>query len=309
MGKDAKANFSKQIFYKLRHKESLKFYLFASPWLIGVLVFFIGPALISLYLSLTKYDIISSPEFIGLKNYRFLFTMDDLFYKSLANTLYMVFIALPIGIIAQISLSLFMNLRLKGIAFFRTIYYLPVLVPAVSSAILWRIMLDDRFGLINVFLRFCHIPPQEWLNNPVLSKPSLILMGLWTIGDGMLIYLANLKDIPGSLYESAAIDGANAWHKFWAITLPMITPTIFFNLIMGVINTFQTFTSAYVMTAGGPEYSTYFYMYYLYQTAFKFGRMGMASAMAWILFLVILVLTVIILRSSKHWVFYEGERK
>jgi len=186
---------------------------------------------------------------------------------------------------------------------------MPVLVPPVSIAILFTMVYDEDYGLLNAFLRIFHIPPQQWLSTIQLSKPSIIIMTLWVAGSGILIYLANLKDIPRTLYESAHIDGANSWWRFWKITLPMLTPTLFFQLVMSVIATFQLFTESFVLTQGGPDYSTYFIMYYLYLSAFRYGRMGMASAMAWILFLMILVITVLILKSSPYWVHYEGERK
>lgn len=291
----------------LEKKEEGLFYLFASPWLIGLIVFFIYPAVMSLYYSLTDFDIISPPKFIGMQNYANLFN-DELFIQCIKNTLYMVAFSLPINLIVQLVLALIMNWNIKGIKTFRVIYYMPVLVPAVSTSILFTMVYDPDYGLLNAFLGLFNIPPQMWLNSVKLSKPSIIIMSLWTAGSGMLIYLANLKDIPAVLYESAEIDGANSWWKFWKITLPMLTPTIFFQLVMGVISTFQLFTESFVLTQGGPDYSTYFIMYYLYLNAFKYGRMGLASAMAWILFIMILIITIIILKSSSLWVHYEERR-
>lgn len=292
----------------LDKKEERLFYLFAAPWLIGLVVFFIYPAGMSLYYSLTDFDIISPPKFIGMQNYANLFN-DELFIQCIKNTLYMVVFSLPINLIIQLLLALMMNWNIKGIKTFRTIYYMPVLVPAVSTSILFTMVYDPDYGLLNAFLKLFNIPPQMWLNSVQLSKPSIIIMSLWTAGSGMLIYLANLKDIPTVLYESAEIDGANSWWRFWKITLPMLTPTIFFQLVMGVISTFQLFTESFVLTQGGPDYSTYFIMYYLYLNAFKYSRMGVASAMAWILFIMILIITIIILKSSPSWVHYEEERR
>jgi multiple sugar transport system permease protein len=292
----------------LAAREELLFYAFAEPWIIGLLVFFLYPAGMSFYYSLTNYDIISPPKFIAIQNYTNL-AKDELFIKCIKNTLFMVAFSLPINLIVQLLLALMMNWRVKGIGLFRTIYYMPVLVPAVSTSILFTMVYDPDYGLLNALLKVFHIPPQQWLNSVHLSKPSIILMGIWTAGSGMLIYLANLKDIPEVLYESAEIDGANYWWRFWKITLPMLTPTIFFQLVMGIISTFQLFTESFVLTQGGPDYSTYFMMYYLYLNAFRYGRMGMASAMAWILFLMILIITVLILKSSPYWVHYEEERK
>lgn len=288
--------------------EEKLFYLFALPWLISLIVFFIYPAVMSFYYSLTDYDIISAPKFVGIQNYVRLMN-DPLFIKSMQNTIYMVAFSLPINLVVQLLMALLMNWNLKGIGIFRTIYYMPVLVPAVSTSLLFGMIYDPDYGLLNSILKILHLPPQQWIFSVQLSKPSIILMGLWTAGSGMLIYLANLKDIPTSLYESAEIDGANFWWRFWKITLPMLTPTIFFQLIMGLINTFQIFTESFVLTHGGPDYSTYFTMYYLYLNAFRYGKMGYASAMAWILFVIILIATIIVLRTSSYWVYYEEERK
>jgi multiple sugar transport system permease protein len=289
--------------------KELLFHIFALPWILGILIFFLFPACMSFYYSLTSYDIVTAPKFIGMENYVNLFANDELFITCLKNTLYMVAFSLPISLVIQLLMALLMNWDIKGIAWFRTIYYLPVLVPPVSTSILFSMVYDEDYGLLNSFIHLFGIPSQQWLNTVYLSKPSIILLGLWTAGSGMLIYLANLKDIPVSMYESASMDGANSWWRFWKITLPMMTPTIFFQLVMGIIFTFQLFTESFVLTMGGPDYSTYFLMYYIYLSAFKYGRMGSASAMAWILFIIILIITVIIVKSSKSWVHYEGERK
>lgn len=291
---------------KKERREEVKFYLFASPWIIGLLLFFIGPAIASLGLSFTEYDILSAPKWIGLDNYNKLLD-DELFWKSLANTFYMIMIALPLGLAVQIMLAVFVNADLKGMSFFRTVYYIPFLVPAVASGILWGMLFNTDFGLLNYILSWFGIPSQSWLGNPSLAKPSIVLMGLWTTGSGMLIYLAGLKGIPGSLYESARIDGASRTRQFFHITLPLMSPTIFFNLVMGIISTFQMFTESYVLTRGGPNYATTFYMNYLYNNAFKYYKMGLASAQAWILFAIILVITLVVLKTSKYWVYYEGE--
>jgi multiple sugar transport system permease protein len=296
-------------FWNADRKEELLFYVFAAPWIIGILVFFVYPAVMSFFYSLTEYDIVSPPKYIGMENYISLFTKDELFIKCITNTLFMVIIALPLGLMVQLILALMMNWDVKGIGIFRAIYYLPVLVPPVSISIIFTMVYDEDYGLLNSILNFLHIPPQQWLTTVQLSKPSIIIMTLWVAGSGMLIYLAALKDVPKALYESAYIDGANGWWRFWKITLPMITPALFFQVIMGVISTFQLFTESFVLTQGGPDYSTYFMMYYIYLSAFRYGRMGMASAMAWILFILILIITVIILKTSNKWVYYEGERK
>ncbi len=290
-------------------RKDISFYLFAAPWIIGMLIFFIYPAVMSLYYSLTDFDIISTPVFVGLKNYVILFSKDQIFLKSIRNTLYMVAFSLPIQLIFQLLLAMMLNWKVKGIGLYRTMYYIPVLVPPVSISVLFTMVYDDDYGILNAVLRLVGLPSQQWLTSVQLSKPSIIIMGLWTAGSGMLFYLSSLKNVPPSLYESADIDGASAWTKMWKITLPIISPTIFFQVVMGVIGTFQLFTESYVLTKGGPNYSTYFMMYYLYLTAFKEGNMGRASAMAWVLFIIILIFTVIILKTSKKWVFYEEEAK
>lgn len=290
-------------------KKDIPFYLFASPWIIGLIVFFIYPAIMSFYYSLCNYDIVSTPQFVGLKNFVTLFTKDLIFMKSVRNTLFMVVISLPLQLIFQIFLAMMLNWSLKGIGVFRTLYYIPVLVPPVSISVLFTMVYDDNYGILNGILRLFGIPAQQWLTSVELSKPSIIIMLLWTAGSGMLFYLSSLKNVPTSLYEAADIDGASAWTKMWKITIPMITPAIFFQLIMGIIATFQLFTESYVLTKGGPNYSSTFIMYYLYKTAFKQGNMGLASAMAWILFVIILIVTVVILKTSNKWVYYEEEAK
>lgn len=295
--------------HKLFSRKDIPFYLFASPWIIGMLVFFIYPAIMSAYYSLTDYNIVSKPVFVGFKNYIILFTKDPIFIKAILNTLYMVAFSLPLQLIMQLVLAMMLNWDLKGIGIFRAIYYVPVLVPPVSISLLFTMVYDEHYGILNAILKLFGLPAQQWLTSVQLSKPSIIIMGLWTAGSGMLFYLSSLKNVPTSLYESASIDGASAWTKMWKITLPIISPTIFFQLIMGVISTFQLFTESYVLTKGGPNYSSYFMMYYLYQTAFKHGNMGRASAMAWILFIIILIFTVIILKTSNKWVYYEEEAK
>lgn len=291
------------------YKSELPFYLFAAPWLIGMAVFFLYPAVMSLYYSLTNYNIIGHPIFIGFKNYVVLFTKDQTFIKCIWNTLYMVVFSLPIQLVFQLILALMLNWEVKGIGVFRTLYYIPVLVPPVSISILFTMVYDDNYGILNAILRLVGIPGQHWLSSVQLSKPSIIIMGLWTAGSGMLFYLSSLKNVSPSLYESARIDGASNWQRLVKITLPLITPTIFFNVVMGVIYTFQLFTESYVLTKGGPNYSSYFLMYYMYNEAFKAGKMGMASAMAWVLFVIILLFSILILKTSKYWVYYEeGEQ-
>ncbi len=291
-----------------RHEERL-FYLLLLPWLFGFLAFTLGPMAISLYLSLTSYDLFSAPVFQGLNNYVVMFTADPQFWISLKNTLYMVATDLPIGLVASLCAALLLNRSIVGINVFRAIYYVPVLVPAVASSLLWVWIFDPQLGVLNFFLGALHIPGQNWLSSEALVKPSIIMMNLFGVGGGMIIYLAGLQGIPQQLYEAAGIDGAGVWARFRNITLPMLSPTIFFQLVLGVIGELQLFTQAYVMTQGGPNYSSLFYQLYLFSNAFRYYKMGYASALAWILFAITLLLTLVVFRSSPYWVYYEAEKK
>jgi multiple sugar transport system permease protein len=286
-------------------REGLVGYLFISPWLIGFLVFTAGPILASLVLSFCSYDILHPVQFVGLDNYAAL-PFDTVFWKSLTNTLWMVG-AVPLGMAVGLGVALLLNMDVGGQKFYRTAYYLPAIVPIVAAAILWIWLLQPQFGLINAMLRYIGIRGPEWLQSPIWSKPALILMGLWSAGAGMIIWLAGLKGIPRELYEAAEIDGAGVLRRFVHITLPMLSPYIFFNLIMGVIGAFQIFTNAYVMTngEGGPVDSTLFYVFALFNHAFRYFSMGYASAMAWILFIIILALTLVNWWLRKRWVFTE----
>jgi len=278
----------------------------AGPWLLGFVAFTGGPILFSIIMSFCQYDVLNPARFIGLDNYRWLFTQDPLFWKSLWNTLYMV-IGIPVGMSASMGLALLLNQRLKGMALYRTLFYLPAIVPAVASAILWIWVFNPSNGLLNAALAWFGIHGPAWLQDVQWSKPAIILMGLWGAGSGMIIWLAGLKGIPAHLYEAAEVDGASAWQRFYYITMPMMSPYIFFNLVMGLIGTFQIFSQAYIMTQGGPVNATLFYAYHLFNSAFRYLQMGQASAMAWVLFAIVLVLTIGQLVLSKRWVHYEAE--
>jgi multiple sugar transport system permease protein len=283
--------------------------LFAAPWLIGFTVFFAYPVLASFYYSLCSYDAIRPAQFIGLENYRKLFFEDELFWKSLGNTLFMIVFGLPVSLAASLIIAILLNQKLKGIAFYRTLFYLPSITPVVATSILWLWLLNPEMGLINLGLEKIGISGPAWLTDPAWSKPALVLMGLWGAGGGMVIYLAALQDIPESLYEAAALDGARTFARFFYITLPMLTPVILFNLIMGLIGTFQYFTQAYVMTSGGPQDSTTFYALHLFNKAFLDFKMGYASAMAWVLFVITLAAALLVFRTSARWVYYSGEER
>lgn len=285
--------------------------LFASPWLLNLAVFIAYPIAASLYYSFCAYDTLRAPRWIGIENYRNLFTDDPLFWKSLFNTLYMVAVGLPIGLVVSLGIALLMNQKLKGMAFYRTIYYLPSITPVVATSVLWLWLLNPEIGLVNTMLAKIGIAGPGWLQSPDWSKPALILMGLWGAGGGMVIYLAGLQDVPQQLYEAAELDGAGRLAQFRHVTLPMLSPVIFFNLIMGLIGSFQYFTQVYVMTQGrgGPRDSTLVYALHLFNSAFLDFRMGYACAMAWVLFLVTLLCAGVLFRTSARWVYYGGEAR
>jgi multiple sugar transport system permease protein len=287
-------------------REAVEGYLFILPWLIGLLLFTLGPILASFYFSLTNFEVVRAPIFVGLENYDRLIN-DKLFWQALKVSSIYVFTSTPLSLALSFAIALLMNQQVRLLGLWRTIYYIPTLVPVIASTMLWLWIFNPEFGLLNTLLRYVGIDGPLWLGHSQWALPSLILMSLWTVGGPMLIYLAGLQGIPTDLYEAAEVDGAGVWPKFWAITIPQMTPVIFFNLIMNMIFTFQVFAQPFVMTAGGPRYATLFYVLYLYQNAFKFFRMGYASALAWVLFLVILLLTGLVIRSSALWVFYEGE--
>ncbi|MFD1178647.1 carbohydrate ABC transporter permease [Paenibacillus puldeungensis] len=288
---------------------------FASPWLIGFLAFTVYPFFGSLYFSLTEYDLFNPPRWIGLANYKEIL-QDESFYKSLRNTFYMAGIAVPITLVSSLLIALLLNFKVKGISVYRTIYYLPAVIPIVASAILWTWLLNPDYGLINIFLRSIGLTDPAWLLDPAYTKPSLILMSLWGSGASALIFLAALQGVPQQYYEAAHIDGANVWYRFWKITLPALSPVILFQLIMGLIGAFQIFTESYILAGGrvdgggslgGPDQSLLFYAVNLYQEAFVFLKMGYASALAWILFIIVLIITAVLLKTSGRWVYYGGE--
>jgi len=290
-----------------KRREAINAYIMLAPWIIGFIAFTAGPMVASIVISFMDWPLLQSPKWIGLENYRFMFK-DELFWISLYNTIYYTVIGVPLRVIAALCVALAMNLKLRGISVYRTIYYIPSITPAVASSIMWLWIFNPDFGLANALLGYLGIHSRiRWIYDPALSKPSLILMSLWGIGGMMIILLAGLQGIPEQLYEAAELDGAGLWHKFWHITLPMLSPSIFFVTIMQVISSFQVFTQAYVMTRGGPANSTLFMVLYLYQNGFEFFRMGYASSLAWALFTFVLVLTILQFRGSRYWVFYEGE--
>ena len=291
-------------------------YAFISPWLIGFLVLTAGPMLASAFISLTSWTMLSPPTWVGLENYEAILKDDSLFSISLWNTIYYVLLSVPLGLMVSLLLALLLDRRLKGISVFRTMLFLPSITNMVAVSVLWIWIFNPEYGLLNSVLQKFGIAGPLWLQSETWSKPALVIMSLWGVGGTMIIFLAALQGIPHELYEAAQLDGANSWRRFVHITLPMISPAMFFNLIIGIIGSFQVFTQAFVMTGGaqpgsegGPNNSTLFFVLYLYKRAFQEFRMGYASALAWILFLIILVFTLIQMKLSKRWVYYEaGDR-
>ena len=292
-----------------RGRDTIEGYLFIMPVVLGLLFFTIGPMIASFYISFTKYPILRSPEWIGLRNYVNMFTKEPNFWQAVQVTFTYALTAVPLGILGAFLLALLLNQRVRGMHFFRTTFYIPTIVPAVASAVLWGWLLNPDYGLINAVLKGVGLPTSRFLGEPDSALASLVLVSLWSVGGGMVVYLAGLQGIPESFYEAAKIDGANSRQLFRFITLPLMTPTIFFNLVMGLIGAFQYFTEAFVLTQGGPLFSTYFYSLMVYERAFRFTQMGMAAAMAWFLLAIVLVLTLLVFRSSALWVFYENEVK
>jgi multiple sugar transport system permease protein len=278
--------------------------LFISPWLLGFSAFVVYPMVASLYYSFTRYDVISTPHFVGLENYATLFASDDLFRISLGVTLYFVMIGVPVGFVVAFLAASLLNQQLIGRSLFRTIFFLPAVTPAVATAMVWLWVYDPSFGLINSLLISAHMRAVPWLTSPGLAKPSIIIIQAWAQGSSILIFLAALQGVPRALYEAATVDGAGPWHRFWHVTVPMCTPAMVFVLITGLIGTFQSFTLPWLLTGGGPDNSTLLYGVYLYENAFKYFKMGYASAMAWILFVIIIIFTLGLLRSSSRWTFY-----
>ncbi|MBC7541281.1 MAG: sugar ABC transporter permease [Candidatus Sericytochromatia bacterium] len=290
--------------------EAIEGYLFISPWLIGLLVFTLGPMLFSLYLSFTTFDPrgAAAPTWVGLDNYRYAFNnTDENFYTALINTGIYAIIAIPLGMIGSLLVAILMNQEVPGIKLFRTLYYLPAVLPTLAVGMVFLWLFNTDFGLVNHLLISAGMPPVDWLGNPKMVLPSYIITSLWGVGGGMMVLIAALKGIPKSLYEAATIDGANWWHQFTAITLPQLSFVLFFNLIMGIIGAFQVFDIAYVM--GGQGNSNLFYVLYLYQAAWSRHRMGYASALGWILFFIILLISLLVIKSSPLWVYYEGEKR
>jgi multiple sugar transport system permease protein len=281
----------------------------ALPAMLGYVLFVIGPIIASFVIGLTDWEIGRTPAFVGLENYRHMLTEDELFGKSLLTTAYYTLGAVPLGLIVAFGVAMLLNQRVRGKSVFRTIFYLPVLVPAVANNILWLWLFNPEFGLLNLAARSVGLPESQWIYDEFTVIPSLILMSAWGFGNAAVIFLAGLQGVPTHLYEAIDVDGGNKWHKFRYVTVPMMTPTIFFNLVLGLIGTFQVFNEAYIMTGGGPSDASLFYVFYIYRTAFTQSNMGYASALAWALFVIVLLVTLLVFRSARSWVYYEGEAR
>ncbi len=291
---------------RLARREALSFYVLILPWVIGFLVFLAYPMLRSLYLSFTSYNLLSPPEWVGLRNFQRILADED-FWQSLKVTLLYSLGSVPGGTIIALALAMVLAQKLRGVNFWRTIFFLPSILSSIAVAVLWLFIFRPQDGLLNMALGLFGIKGPDWLLSEQWALPALILMSWWSVGGQIVIYLAGLKGIPEVLYEAAEIDGATGWAKFRYVTIPMLSPTIFFNVVLAIIGALQVFDVGWVMTRGGPNKSTLFYMLNLYERAFQLGQMGYASALAWILFVVIMIITLLVVRSSAAWVYYESE--
>ncbi|MBN1815510.1 MAG: sugar ABC transporter permease [Anaerolineae bacterium] len=279
-------------------------YIFIGPFILGFLLWFLIPALTSLWMAFQNWNMIKPPEFAALDNFTSI-ASDKLFWQALKVTTVYTAISVPLNVVVAFALAMLMNTKVRGIAVFRTIFYMPSIVPAVANAVLWAWILNSEFGLLNAFLHIFGLPKVLWLQKPEWALPALILMSLWGLGGTMVTYLAGLQGIPDVFYEAAEIDGAGAWAKLSHVTIPLMSPVIFFNLIMGIIGTFQIFTAGYLITNGGPQNATLFYVLYLWRNAFMYLKMGYAAALAWVLFFIIMGLTAFVFRGIGRLVYYE----
>lgn len=295
----------------LRTKEAIAGYIFLSPWLLGIILFIVGPMMTSGFLSFTRYDIVNPPEFVGLKNFIEIFSKDRLFWPSLLLTFRYALIVVPLSLIGALAAAMLLNQALLGTTWFRTFFFLPHLTPIVAAAVLWGWIFNADVGPINHWIRTITGSDNApgWFRDPDWAMTGLIIMAMWGAigGNTMLIFLAGLQGVPQELYDAAVVDGAGIWAKFRNVTLPMLTPTIFFNMVLGIIGALRVFAAAYVATQGGPVYSTWFYALHIYTRAFQYFEMGYASALAWIFFFVLFVFTYVQFRQSRRWVYYAGE--
>jgi multiple sugar transport system permease protein len=298
---------SRSMRFSLRRRSAIAGYLFISPVVLGFLIWVAGPMAVAVWLSLTDWDMLRPAEFVGLSNYQMML-QDELFWKSLGVTFYYTLVSVPLSLTFSFAVAMLMNVKVRGIAFFRLLFYIPSIVPAVASAVLWVWVLNSEFGLLNTALNWLGLPKVLWLQDPTWAMPALIVMSLWTIGGAMVTFLAGIQGIPQHLYEAAEIDGANYWDRFRHVTIPMMSPVIFFNLVIGLIGALQTFTQGYLMTRGGPQNATLFYGLYIYRSAFRDFKMGYAAALSWVLFAIVLLLSLFVFRYFGRMVYYEESR-
>lgn len=281
--------------------------LFVAPWILGFLAFTLYPFVTTFYYSFTKFSGVGSPKFEGVANYRTMFS-DSVFWYSLYNTFYYTIIEVPLSTVVAIGLAMLLNMKVRGLAIYRTVFYLPTVVPIVASSMLWLWLFNPSFGIVNEILSAVHITGPGWMFSIAWSKPTFIIMGVWGVGAPMVIYLAALQGVPQHLYEAASLEGAGSWARTRHVTLPMISPAILFNVVLALVASLQYFTQAYVMTHGGPDNATMFYSLYLYYEAFRYLNLGYASAMAWLLFVFVLIITLLLFKSSSRWVYYASGR-
>lgn len=293
----------------LRRREAIAGFLFASPWLLGFIVFIAGPMVVSIFLAFTRWDLFTSPRWVGLDNFETMLFDDPLVLQALKVTSIYAFASVPLQVVLGLVLATLLNQKIRLLSFYRSVYYLPSVIGGIAVAIMWRWILGTQFGMVNTLLRYVGIEGPSWLGDADWVLVSFIIMSLWGTGSTMLIYLGGLQSIPTELYEAADVDGAGSWTKFRHITVPMMTPVIFFNMIMAVIASLQEFVVPFIMTGGGPHNSSLFLVLYLYRHGFQYFQMGYASALAWLLFIYIMLLTALVLRSSSAWVYYEGSVK
>lgn len=289
-----------------RKKDTVKFFLFISPWIIGFLLFILIPMGMSLYYSFTDWDVLTKESFVGMANYAGLF-QDPLFYKSLQVTGVYTLITVPLNVFLSLMTAILLNMEGRFMAFFRTLYYIPAVLSAVVVAILWQWIFNSKYGLLNDVLAKFGIEGPRWLSDPKWVMPALVIMSIWGIGGGIIMYLAGLQAVPKDLYEAATLDGARFWKKLFHITIPSMSPIILFTFLTSMIATLQTFSQAYIMTSGGPNHATLFYAYYLYQNGVVYKKMGKACAMAWLFFIVVMLLSLVVLKVSGKVVYYESE--
>jgi multiple sugar transport system permease protein len=289
-------------------REAIEGYVCLAPWALGFLIWIAGPMLYSLYLSLTDSDVLSPPKWLGLANYERAFFVDDLFWSSLGRTFYYALLVVPAGVAGSLLAALLLNQKLRATNVYRTLYFLPHLTPAVAAALLWVWVLQPEFGLVNYLLGLVGIEGPAWFGSTEWAIPSIAMIALWNGigGNRMMIFLAGLQGVPQELIDASEVDGANGWQRFRHVTLPMISPTIFFNLVLGIIAALQVFTTALIATRGGPANATWFYALHIYTNAFQYFSMGYASALAWIFFVIMFVFTAIQMGASRRWVYYAG---